>query len=129
MPDGGAFDPKVIDEITREIEGLGDNWKGLSESMATDLAAVGRLAEETKGAVGPVVKAQMDALTASVTEKHAALEAKFSARLTTLETKANRHGMGGGSSEAQDKAAASRKLPYPDTGRARAIEGRHPGQG
>jgi hypothetical protein len=37
MPDGGVFDPKVIDEITREIKGLGDNWKGLSESMATDL--------------------------------------------------------------------------------------------
>jgi predicted phage gp36 major capsid-like protein len=109
MPDGGVFDPKVIDEITREIRGLGDNWKGLSESMATDLAAVRRLAEETKGAVGPEVKAQIDALTASVTEKHAALETKFSARLTTLETKANRHGLGGGFSEAQDKAAAGRK--------------------
>jgi HK97 family phage major capsid protein len=109
MPDGGVFDPKVIDEITREIKGLGDNWKGLSESMATDLAAVRRLAEETKGAVGPEVKAQMDALTTSVTEKHAALETKFSARLTTLETKANRHGLGGGFSEAQDKAAAGRK--------------------
>ena len=102
------FDPKVIDEITREIKELGDNWKGLSESMATDLATVRRLAEDIKGAVGPEVKAQMDALTASVTEKHAAPESKFSARLTTLETKANRHGMGGGFSEAQDKAAASR---------------------
>jgi HK97 family phage major capsid protein len=77
--------------------------------MATDLAAVRRLAEETKGAVGPEVKAQIAALTASVTEKHAALETKFSARLTTLETKANRHGLGGGFSEAQDKAAAGRK--------------------
>jgi hypothetical protein len=108
IPDEGVFDPKVIDEITREIKELGDNWKGLSESMATDLATVRRLAEDIKGAVGPEVKAQMDALTASATEKHAAPESKFSARLTTLETKANRHGMGGGFSEAQDKAAASR---------------------
>ena len=119
MPDGGVFDPKVIDEITREIKGLGDNWKGLSESMATDLAAVRRLAEETKGAVGPEVKAQMDALTTSVTEKHAALE-----------TKANRHGMGGGFSEAQDKAAAGRKRIHIQTLAGRgAIESRHPGQG
>ena len=72
----------------------------------------------------------MDALTASVTEKHAALETKFSARLTTLETKANRHGMGGGFSEAQDKAAAGRKRIHIQTLAGRgAIESRHPGQG
>jgi hypothetical protein len=128
MPDGGVFDPKVIDEIAREIKGLGDNWKGLSESMATDLAAVRRLAEDTKGSVGPEVKAQMDALTASVTGKHATLETKFSARLTTLETKANRHGRRIHRGAGQG-CGGPQAVPHPDTCRARAIESRHPGQG
>jgi hypothetical protein len=69
MPDGGNIDPKVIEEITREVRSIGDNWKTLSSSMAGDLTAVRKLVDETKGAIGPEVKAQIDALTASVTQK------------------------------------------------------------
>lgn len=98
MPlDGTEIDPKVIEEITREVKGLGSNWKTLSDSMQTDLAAVRKLAEEAKGgAIGPEMKAQIDALSASVSEKNAALEKGVGTRLSAIEAKMNRTGMGGG---------------------------------
>ena len=105
MPlDGTEIDPKVIEEITKEIKGIGDNYKSLQTSMQTDLAAVRKLAEDTKGAIGPEMKSQIDALTASVTAKNEALEKTFGTRVSAVETKLNRTGFGGaGGGEAADK--------------------------
>lgn len=87
MPDG-TFDPAVLDAIQREVKGFGDDVKTLKDSLQKDLAEVRKLAEEAKGAAGnPEVKEQLDALTASVTEKQAALEKKLSERLDGVETK------------------------------------------
>lgn len=65
----------VLERIEREVKGFGDNVSGLKASMEKDLADVRKLAEEAKkSADRPEVKAQIDALTTSVSEKHAAIE-------------------------------------------------------
>lgn len=109
MPDGMNVDPKVIEEITREVKSIGDNHKKLGETMAADLAAVRKLAEDAKGAITPEVKAQIDALSASVLEKQAALEKASGDRLSKLETKLNRGGMGSGDNQDEAKTRAMAK--------------------
>ena len=103
-PDGGTFDPKVLEEITREIKTFGDNQKQLKESLMTDLASVRSVAEAAKGAIGPEVKSQIDALTASVTEKQAAFEKKLTGSLDELSAKLNRKGMGPGGDDKNEEA-------------------------
>ena len=95
----------VIDEITREIKAFGDDMKSLRDSMQTDLAAVRKLAEEAKGsAERPEVKAQIDALTKSVDEKHAALEGGVQKRIDALETRLNRPGPGPNDDKVYERA-------------------------
>lgn len=68
----------VIKEIERQIKSFGDDTKKLTDSLQKDLSDVRKLAEEAKNsASNPEVKAQIDALTKSVGEKHAALEAQY----------------------------------------------------
>lgn len=94
MPDGN----QPLEEIQREIKGFGDNVKALENSMKRDLEAVRSLAEEAKAAAGnPEVKAQIDALTTSVSEKHAAIEAAVKAereRADRIETALKRAPLG-----------------------------------
>lgn len=70
--DGGGN--AVLAEIMREVKTFGTDIKGLKDSQERDLAAVRKLAEDTKGAIGPEIKSQIDALQLSVAEKHAAIE-------------------------------------------------------
>lgn len=68
---------EVLDEIQREVKGFGDDVKSLKTSMERDLAEVRRLAEDaqkTATADHPETKAQIEALTTSVAEKHTAME-------------------------------------------------------
>ena len=90
-------EPNVLEEIQREVKGFGENVSGLKASLERDLAAVRKLAEETKGAIGPEVKSQIDAFSASVTEKHAAIETQvkaMQAQAERVETALNRHPTG-----------------------------------
>lgn len=79
----GRFEVKddstvVIKEIERQIKSFGDDTKKLTDSLQKDLSDVRKLAEEAKNsASNPEVKAQIDALTKSVSEKHIALEAQY----------------------------------------------------
>ena len=109
MPDGMNFDPKVIEDIGREVKAIGDNWKGLQTSMQTDLAAVRKIAEEAGGKVGPEVKAQIDAYAASVVAKQEASETALSKRLSGIETKLGRIGMGAGNGDDEVKTRAGQR--------------------
>jgi len=86
--ENNTLDPTVLQEIKNEIKGFGDDVKSLKTSMEKDLKEVRELAG--KGATGPEVKAQIDALSASVTEKQGALEKKVTERVDGLELKLNR---------------------------------------
>lgn len=94
----------ALDEIKKEIKSFGDNVNGLKDSLQKDLEAVRKIAEEAKGAAErPEVKAQIDALTTSVTEKTAAVEALVKAaneRTDALEVAMKRIPLG------SDKGAA-----------------------
>lgn len=79
MPDGGTVDSSVIDEITREIKSFSQDVAGLKDSFKTDLEAVRKLAEETKGSVDPLVRSQVEALSASVVEKLGAIQTQVDA--------------------------------------------------
>lgn len=77
------LDNTAIEDIQREIKGFGDGVKELKTSMEKDLEAVRKLAEEAKAAgttQHPETKQAIEALTTSVTEKHAAVEALLSER-------------------------------------------------
>lgn len=94
----------VLEEIQREVKGFGDNVKSLETSLKRDLEAVRAIAE-AKGAEGPEIKAQIEALTLSVTEKHAAIELSVKAaqeQADRIETAFKRAPLGGG-----DKASES----------------------
>jgi HK97 family phage major capsid protein len=98
----------VLEEIQREIKSFGDDVKGLKESMKRDLDAVRKLAEEAKTAASqPEIKAQIEALTKSVSEKDAAIQKKVdeiidkaikgtTGRLDDFEKKLNRSRLAGG---------------------------------
>ena len=108
MPEQNA----VLDEIQREIKGFGDNVTGLKASLEKDLADVRKVAEEAKGAIGPEVKAQIDALSTSVAEKQSALETQvkaMQAQADRVETALNRHPTGpsqpGDAAEMKDAVA------------------------
>ena len=95
--DGGNITPEQLEQITREVKGFGTNVKELQDSMSRDLAAVRKLAEDTKGAIGPEVKAQLDVLAASVAEKQATLESAVKAvgdHADDIEKKVNRPRLG-----------------------------------
>ncbi|WP_431861389.1 phage major capsid protein [Azospirillum sp.] len=103
MPDG-MFIPadlekkdgnNVTAEIEREIRSIGGNIKTLQESVNRDLEAVRKVAEEAKGAIGPEVKSQIDALTESVLAKMDAATKPVSERLDGIEARMNRPGAGG----------------------------------
>lgn len=107
-----AGENAVLEEIQREVKGFGDNVNGLKNSMEKDLAAVRTLAEEAKAAAGrPEVKAQLDALTTSVAEKHAAIErtvADIKAQADQMATAMRRTPLGDPKAAADEsKAAAS----------------------
>lgn len=108
MPlDNTDIDPKVIEEITREVKSLGENYKAVSDSMNRDLAAVRKIAEEAKGAAAaPEFKSQVDALTASITEKNTVLEKAMAARMSAIEAKQNRSGFGGSGGNSEQEAKA-----------------------
>lgn len=84
----------VLEEIQREIKGFNGNVKDLEASMRGDLKTVRELAEEAKeAATNGEYKSQIEALTLSVTEKNAALEASIAEMKTQaerLETAFNR---------------------------------------
>lgn len=68
-------DKNVLEEIQREVKSFGDSTKALKESLEKDLADVRKIAEEAKkGVETPELKAQIDAFTLSVQEKHDAIE-------------------------------------------------------
>jgi HK97 family phage major capsid protein len=90
-----ALEQAVADAIAAEVKKFGDDVTGLRDSMQRDLTSVRTLAESTKGAIGPEVKSQIDALSASVTEKSAAIEKTLQARIDGLEKKMNRPNLGG----------------------------------
>jgi HK97 family phage major capsid protein len=76
--EGAGANPAVLEEVKRQIKSFGDDTKALTASLQKDLAEVRKLAEDAKGAAGsPETKAQIEALTKSVNEKHTALDAKF----------------------------------------------------
>lgn len=80
MPDGMNFDPRLADEIKREITRIGDDVKGLNESMRRDLEEARKTAEAaSKAADQTETKARLEALSASVVEKNAALEEQIKA--------------------------------------------------
>ncbi|MDR3474439.1 MAG: phage major capsid protein [Devosia sp.] len=83
----------VLEDIQREIKSFGGDVRALRDSMNTDLAAVRKLAEEAKAASErPEIKAQIDALVKSVSEKSGVLESAFNGRMDEVEKKLNRPG-------------------------------------
>lgn len=111
----------VLEEIQREVKGFGDNVKGLKASMEKDLSDVRKLAEEAKKCADrPEVKAQIDALTTSVSEKHAAIEkvvAELKAQAEQVATAMRRAPSGGAESQAEE---AKHALSYFETKAAKA---------
>lgn len=85
----------ITAEIEREIRSLGGNVKNLQDSVNRDLEAVRKVAEEAKGAIGPEVKSQIDALTESVLRKMDEATKPVTDRLDGLEARFNRPGAGG----------------------------------
>lgn len=106
-----ADDNAVLAEIQREVKGFGDNVKGLKSSMEKDLADVRALAEEAKKVADhPEVKAQIDALSASVAEKHAAVEktvADMKAQADQIATAMRRTPLGDPKAQADESKAAA----------------------
>lgn len=117
MPEDNA----VLAEIQREVKGFGDNVSGLKASMEKDLADVRKLAEEArKSADRPEVKAQIDALTTSVSEKQAAIEktvAEMKAQADQIATAMRRAPVGGADALAEEVKHA---LAYFETKAARS---------
>src|SRR3546814_19312583 len=66
----------VLDDVRREVKRYGDAVKRLTESMQPDLKSVRELAEDAgkKPADGIQLKKDLEALSAGVAEKHAAIE-------------------------------------------------------
>lgn len=97
----------VLKDVQREVKSFGDNVDGLKRSMERDLADVRRLAEDAgkKATDSPQFKKDLEALTAGVEAKHAAIEeqvkkiideAKAGAdRIDGFEKRLNRPGAGG----------------------------------
>lgn len=95
---GAGQDTGVTEEITREIKRIGEDFKGLGDSMKTDLAAVRKIAEEAKSG-GPELEEKLAKLTESVAAKHKAMEdqmKKAEDRADALETAMKRSPAGGG---------------------------------
>ncbi|HEV7337027.1 MAG TPA: phage major capsid protein [Bosea sp. (in: a-proteobacteria)] len=107
----------VLKDVQREVKAFGDNVSGLKSTMEKDLAEVRKLAEEagTKAMESPEFKKHIEALTAGVEKKHAAIEdavkkiideAKAGAdRLDGFEKRLNRPGAVNGNLEDEAKAA------------------------
>jgi len=102
----------VLKDVQREVKAFGDNVGELKKTMEKDLADVRKLAEEAgvKALQSPTFKKDLEALTAGVEAKHAAIEdqvkkildeAKAGAeRLDGFEKRLNRPGAGGGADDA-----------------------------
>lgn len=105
MPDGMNIDNRVLEEIKSEVSKFGSDFKALDESLRRDLEAARKAAEEAgKRADQSEVKATIDALSRSVIEKHAAIEAKMAevnARSDAIETALKRAPV---TNEAEEKA-------------------------
>lgn len=105
--DNGNKPDKVMEEVTREVKSIGGDVKKLQESMQNDLAEVRKIAEEAKTANSPEIKSQIEALTTSVGEKHAAIEkviADLKEQADAVETALNRSHTTGDDPDAQKKA-------------------------
>lgn len=101
----------VLDDVQREVKKFGNDVKSLQESMEKDIKSVRDLAEKAgkDAAVGTQLKADLDALTRGVEEKHSAIEAKVkeiiekaekeAAAILEIEKKMNRPNGGGGGDE------------------------------
>ena len=101
----------VLEDVQREVKKFGNDVKSLQESMEKDIKSVRDLAEKAgKDAVaGTQLKADLDALTRGVEEKHSAIEAKVkeiiekaekeAAAILEIEKKMNRPNGGGGGDE------------------------------
>lgn len=95
------FDPKVIEDVTREVRGFGEDIKKLSGSVNADIEAVRKIAEEVKSSVDPLVTSKIDALTASVVAKQEALENSVKGKLRDMDARLSRPNFGGGATEAE----------------------------
>lgn len=106
MPDGG-FDPKVLEEVSREVKSLGDNTKKTLDSMQRDLEAVRKLAEDAKSAADPLVKQEIEKLSQSVLAKveEAEKAAKAAQKSTEeVELKIGRAALGAGGTSGSNQA-------------------------
>lgn len=102
----GRFDgaDPVLAEIQREIKQFGTDTKGLRDSMNKDLTDLRKLVEDTKGAIGPEVKSQIEALSASTATKHEAIEKSIKSmqeQADKLETAFKRSPVGNPTEEAK----------------------------
>jgi HK97 family phage major capsid protein len=92
MPlDDTGVDPKVLEEVTKDVRRIGDNVKELKDSTSKDLADVRKLVEER--GLNADTEAQVKALQTSILEKSDKLEKGFKSfedRLDEVEKKSNR---------------------------------------
>lgn len=108
----------VLDTVQREVKRFGDDVTALERSLKRDLADVRDMAEKAGRAAvsNPEIKKDLDAITAGIAEKHAALQAQVksmedgatsvASRMDDLERKLNRGRLSGGpGSDDEFKAA------------------------
>lgn len=108
----GDLDKKLV-EFDKEIKGFGEDVKGLKGSMEKDLADLRKLIDETKTAVDPLVKKQVEEMAASVAVKHDALEKSTKSvqeQLDKLETAFKRAPNGPAGDD--EKKAIERAISY-----------------
>lgn len=110
-----AGDP-TLQTIAAEVKSFGNDVKGLKDSMEKDLTDLRSKLDETslKGLLDPLVKKQIEDMSASVTTKHAEIEKQMksvSDNLDKLETAFKRSPGGPGNSE-DEKKALDRALSY-----------------
>ncbi len=80
----------VLDDVQREVKRHGEDYKSLETSMQKDLKEVRELAEKAGkfAGEGTQLKADLEALTRGVEEKHIAIEAKVKAIIEKAEKEA-----------------------------------------
>jgi len=111
----------VLEDVQREVKGLGDNVKGLQSNFEKSLADVRKLAEEAQKKSGDnELKDAVDVLSKGVAEKHAAIEAqvkkmaedavKAAEASAEVERKLNRLRIGGTGSDAETEMKSAREF-------------------
>ncbi len=103
------LDPKVVEQITKEIKSFGDDIKGLKESMHSEIADVRKVAEEAKGLPEDIVlKDQLDKFAESITTKQDAMDKAVKAateQADKIETILKRSPVGENSNKDETKQA------------------------